>query len=87
MCFLDWAGEIVTSATIIVTDASDDAAHIHNRMPVILEQSQIEDWLFNKSGVEVLTPAPAGTLKEHRVSRRVNSSRTDENDETLIEPA
>jgi putative SOS response-associated peptidase YedK len=79
-------GEIVTSATIIVCDASEEAAHIHNRMPVILEQHQIEDWLFNKSGVEVLQPAPAGTLTEHRVSRRVNSSRADENDETLIEP-
>jgi putative SOS response-associated peptidase YedK len=79
-------GEIVTSATIIVTDASEEVAHIHNRMPVILEQNQIEDWLFNKSGVEVLKPAPEGTLREHRVSRRVNSSRADENDETLIEP-
>ncbi|MCW5674404.1 MAG: SOS response-associated peptidase [Xanthobacteraceae bacterium] len=79
-------GEIVTSATIIVTDASEEVAHIHNRMPVILEQNQIEDWLFGKSGVEVLKPAPQGTMKEHRVSRRVNSSRADENDETLIEP-
>lgn len=79
-------GEIVTSATIIVTDASEEVAHIHNRMPVILEQNQIEDWLFGKSGVEVLRPAPQGTMKEHRVSRRVNSSRADENDETLIEP-
>jgi putative SOS response-associated peptidase YedK len=79
-------GEIVTSATIIVTDASEDIAAIHHRMPVILEQNQIEGWLTHKSGVEVLKPAPEGTLTEHRVSRRVNSSRADENDETLIEP-
>ena len=79
-------GKLVTSATIIVTDASEEVAHIHNRMPVILEQDQIEKWLFGKSGVEVLKPAPEGTLQEHRVSRRVNSSRADENDETLIEP-
>jgi putative SOS response-associated peptidase YedK len=79
-------GEIVTSATIIVTDASEEIAHIHHRMPAILEQDQIEDWLLHKSGLEVLKPAASGTLKEHRVSRRVNSSRTDENDETLIEP-
>jgi putative SOS response-associated peptidase YedK len=79
-------GKLVTSATIIVTDASEEVAHIHNRMPVILEQDQIEKWLFGKSGDEVLKPAPEGTLQEHRVSRRVNSSRADENDETLIEP-
>jgi putative SOS response-associated peptidase YedK len=79
-------GEIVTSATIIVTDASEEVSHIHNRMPVILEQHQIEDWLTHKSGAEVLQPTPPGTLAEHRVSRRVNSSRADENDETLIEP-
>ncbi len=80
------SGEIVTSTTIIVCDASGEVAHIHNRMPVILEQNQIEKWLTGKSGVEVLKPAPEGTLQEHRVSRRVNSSRADENDETLIEP-
>jgi putative SOS response-associated peptidase YedK len=79
-------GEIVTSCTIIVTDANEEAATIHNRMPVILEKDQIANWLSGKSGTEVLRPSPAGTLTEHRVSRRVNSSRADENDETLIEP-
>ncbi len=81
------SGEVVTSATIIVTDASQDLSHIHHRMPVILEADQISDWLSGKSGPELLNPSPEGTLVEHRVSRRVNSSRSDENDETLIEPA
>ena len=79
-------GEIVHSATIIVCDANAEAATIHNRMPVILEEHQFADWLSGKSGTEVLQPAPAGMLTEHRVSRRVNSSRADEHDETLIEP-
>lgn len=79
-------GEIVLSATIIVTDANAEAATVHNRMPVILEQDQFANWLSGKSGTEILQPVPAGTLTEHRVSRRVNSSRADENDETLIEP-
>lgn len=80
-------GEALISATIIVTDASDEIAHIHDRMPVILEKDAIGDWLLGVSGVDVLKPALPGTLVEHRVSRRVNSSRADENDETLIEPA
>jgi len=79
-------GEVIVSATIIVTKAAEELAHIHDRMPVILEKDEISDWLSGTSGVEVLKPAAAGTLAEHRVSRRVNSSRADENDETLIEP-
>lgn len=86
----EWAdpatGEIITSATIIVTDAAEEIAHIHDRMPVILEKDQLASWLSGKSGIEILKPASPGTLVEHRVSRRVNSSRADENDETLIEP-
>ena len=40
---------------------------------------------FRRDGRD-MRPAPEGTLQEHRVSRRGNSSRADENDETLIEP-
>ena len=79
-------GEVLHSCTIIVTDASEDIAHIHHRMPVLIEKAQIANWLSGESGTDILKPAAEGILVERRVSRRVNSSRADENDETLIEP-
>lgn len=85
----EWAdpetGEIIKSCAMLITEPSKFAARYHDRMPVILETSQFEDWLTAKSGVEVLQPAAEDVLQEHAVSRRVNSSRADRNDHTLIE--
>jgi len=77
-------GEPVFSCSMIITEANSFVAPVHDRMPVILESNQLEDWLLAKSGTEALNPADEAILQEWPVSRRVNSSRTDGPDHTLI---
>jgi putative SOS response-associated peptidase YedK len=80
-------GEIIKSCAMVITEPSKFAAKYHDRMPVILEPEQFEAWLTAQSGTEVLKPAAEDILQERPVSRRVNSSRADKSDNTLIEEA
>ena len=47
---------------------------------------QIVHWLTGDMGVEELRPAPNDYLQRWVVSKRVNSSKADKDDATLIEP-
>ena len=71
----DNTNEGVLSSTMIITDANPFVAQYHDRMPVLLDQNQIQAWLAGESGTEVLKPAPEGLIKAYPVSRRLNSSR------------
>jgi putative SOS response-associated peptidase YedK len=42
---------------MVVTDANEFVAEVHDRMPVILEVHQFEPWLSGRAGVELLKPA------------------------------
>jgi hypothetical protein len=55
-------------------------------MPVILEADQFKPWLSGSAGLEMLKPAPNDVLQKWPVSRRVNSSRASDDDETLVDP-
>jgi putative SOS response-associated peptidase YedK len=74
--------------TIITTDANEMMKPIHNRMPVILERDQVDQWLDDRTSPEaleaMLKPAADDTLRAHPVSLRVNTPRN--NDPSLIEP-
>jgi putative SOS response-associated peptidase YedK len=48
-------------------------------------EKQFHPWLSGEAGVESLKPAPNDFLQKLPVSKRVNSSRADDNDPTLIE--
>ena len=80
--------EPVASYTILTTDPSEFAGQFHNRMPVILERDDEDDWIdpTNDDPVGILPLARAfeGKLDAHPVSRAVNNVRN--NDESLIEP-
>lgn len=78
--------DMLLSCTMIVGPANDFVSAFHDRMPIILEQDQFTDWLNAKSGTEVLRLAANDLLQQRPVSTRVNSSRADTNDATLIEP-
>jgi putative SOS response-associated peptidase YedK len=78
-------GETVRSATLIVTEANPFMSQIHDRMPVFLSPDRLGRWLDGSGGVEMLTPAPPGTLLAWPVSRRVNSSKAEKEDSALIE--
>jgi putative SOS response-associated peptidase YedK len=77
-------GETLKSCTMIITEPNAVAAEIHDRMPVILERESFDDWLHD-GGTALLKPAADNVLQRWLVSRRVNSSRADPDDSTLIE--
>jgi putative SOS response-associated peptidase YedK len=77
-------GETLKSCTMIITEPNDFVADIHDRMPVILERANFEPWLRD-GGTALLKPAANEVLQRWPVSRRVNSSKADPNDATLVE--
>jgi putative SOS response-associated peptidase YedK len=72
---------------VIVGEPNDFAADIHDRMPVFLMEQQFAPWLSGEAAAEHLKPAPNDYLQRWPVSKRVNSSKADADDQTLIEPA
>ena len=79
-------GERLKSCTMIITEPNDFAAEIHDRMPAFLTEQQFAPWLSGEAGTEHLKPVPNGYLQRWPVSKRVNSSKADADDQTLIEP-
>src|SRR5580700_3266544 len=73
------------SCTMIITEPNEFVAEVHDRMPVLLTEKQFDPWLSGEAGVGILKPAPNNFLQKWPVSKRVNSSRTDDNDPTLID--
>jgi putative SOS response-associated peptidase YedK len=80
-----WNGEvgIVESCTIITTSANEVMQPLHDRMPVILSESDYDLWLdpaFKEKAVlqELLKPCPADWLEAYAVSTRVNNPKHEE---------
>jgi putative SOS response-associated peptidase YedK len=71
---------------MIVTEANPFMSKIHDRMPVFLGPNKFDAWLSGSGGVEMLTPLSPGTLRAWPVSRRVNSSKAEKDEQSLIEP-
>lgn len=78
-------GQPLMSCTMIVTNANDLAATVHDRMPVLLQPRDFDRWLAVTAGTELLRPAPSNYLQVWSVSRRVNSSRAPSDDPMLID--
>jgi putative SOS response-associated peptidase YedK len=78
-------GKPLLSCTMAITEPNAFAAEVHDRMPVLLRREQHEDWLSGKIGKEGLVPAGEDLLQKWPVSKRVNSSRADDEDATLID--
>ena len=78
-------GEPLKSCTMIITCANDLARKIHDRMPVLLQPKDFDRWLTGTAGTELLKPAPKTYLQTWPVSTRVNSSRAQGDDPTLID--
>ena len=81
-----WEGDTVATIT---TEPNKEAAQVHDRMPVILEEDQYDRWmepdpLSEEERRQFLRPLPDGSLNVHPVDRRVGSVRFD--DPSLIEP-
>ena len=78
-------GERLKSCAMIITEPNQFVAELHDRMPVLLQAEQFEHWLSGAMGVDELKPAAYGYLQRLAVSRRINSSKADSNDPTLID--
>jgi putative SOS response-associated peptidase YedK len=79
-------GEVLRTFAIVTTDANQVMAPIHNRMPVILEESDWPLWLGEREGEPgtLLHPAADDVLRVWPVSRAVSNVRN--NGPELIEP-
>jgi putative SOS response-associated peptidase YedK len=83
-------GEEIDSVATITVPTNGQLSHIHDRMPAILDEAAIDDWLNVRDvrateAYQLALPLPDGVLKFHPVSTRVNSARDD--DPGLIKPA
>jgi putative SOS response-associated peptidase YedK len=83
-------GEEMETAAIITTKASEEIAHLHHRMPVILPPELFDSWLDRRNVDEVLAgsmlqPTLPGLLDAYEVSPAVNHA--DNDGPQLIEPA
>jgi putative SOS response-associated peptidase YedK len=78
-------GEPLKSCTMIIAEPNKFVAEVHDRMPVLLAEDQFDPWLSGEAGTEYLKPAGEDVLQKWSVSKRVNSSRADDNDPTLID--
>jgi putative SOS response-associated peptidase YedK len=79
-------GERIKSCAMIITEPNEFVAEVHDRMPVLLKPDQFDHWLSGEMTVEELKPAPNDYLQRWTVSKRVNSSKADKDDPTLVEP-
>jgi putative SOS response-associated peptidase YedK len=79
-------GERLKSCAMIITKPNEAVAEVHDRMPVLLQREQFDHWMSGAMRVEELKPAPTDYLQRWAVSKRVNSSKADKDDATLIEP-
>ena len=75
----------ITSCTIITAPAVEQIAHIHTRMPVILEPHVYERWLSGEDQGDTAKALLLGAqidsqLEFHRVGREVNNSRYEGSD-------
>jgi putative SOS response-associated peptidase YedK len=70
---------------MIITEPNEFAAEIHDRMPVFLTEGQFAPWLNGEVGIKYLKPFPNHYLQRWPVSKRVNSSKADTDDPSLIE--
>ena len=82
-------GTPIRSCTIITTQANQTTAHLHDRMPVILNPVDYQRWLdpgFRdpQELKQLLRPAPENLLKTAPVSRHVNNARHE--DPACVEP-
>lgn len=81
--------EIVRTCTILTTTANELLRPIHERMPVILDETDWSQWLGETDAAPdelrvLLKPYPADRMRTYRITSRVNSVKND--DEAVLAP-
>jgi putative SOS response-associated peptidase YedK len=75
----------IRSCAMIITEPNDFVAEVHDRMPTLLKPDQFDSWLSGEMTAKDLKPIDNDYLQRWPVSKRVNSSKADANDASLIE--
>jgi putative SOS response-associated peptidase YedK len=75
------------SCCMVITEPNKFVAEVHDRMPVILEEKNFEQWVEGdaKDAAKLMIPVSEELLQKWPVSKRVNSSRADRDDATSID--
>ena len=68
-----------------IGEPNEFVSEVHDRMPVLLKPDQFDHRLSGNMGVNELKPVANDYLRWSAVSKRVNSSKADKEDATLIE--
>jgi putative SOS response-associated peptidase YedK len=78
--------EPLRTCSMVITEPNKCAAEVHDRMPVVLEAKDFEQWERGdvNDATALMKPADENVLQKWPVSKRVNSSRADGDDSTLI---
>lgn len=81
-------GEEMETAAIVTTQANKEMGAVHHRAPVIVPPEQFDLWLTGEAAtreaVELIRPAPDGSMEVYEVSPAVNKVDNDTPD--LVEP-
>ena len=64
-------GDHVESFALLTVDSNEDVREVHHRMPLVLEEHQIADFL---SGKDIRSQPQNGLIDRHVVDRQVNAS-------------
>jgi putative SOS response-associated peptidase YedK len=78
-------GEDILSCTLITTGANDWMTPYHDRMPSVIAQANIDRWLRGEMEKDELHAAPDAKFREHKVSKRMNSTGFGDDGPTIIE--
>ena len=72
---------------MVIGEPSKFVSEVHDRMPVILEPKDFDQWERGDvmDAAALMKPANEDVLQKWPVSQRVNSSRADKDDASLIE--
>jgi putative SOS response-associated peptidase YedK len=95
--FSEWTqsstGEVISTFSIITTDANDLMAEIHNskkRMPAILDPNDEKMWInlsiSSSEELGLLKPCPSEILKAHTISPLINERTANRNTVEVIKP-
>jgi len=74
------AASSLLTCTILTTDSNELVGRVHDRMPVLIAEEDVEEWLtpepLTAGELGRLTlPSPPGLLESYRVSTKVNDAR------------
>lgn len=76
----------IRSCSMVITEPNKFVAEVHDRMPVVLEPSQFDQWMLGTpdEAAALMRPAAEDVLQKWAVSKAVNSSKAPKDDPSLI---